>query len=232
VSTFFDTQKVLELACAAQRINQAYLKQAEYKYNDEGKFLFVKHDNKTLIRYALGIDRNNKFEQEFPPAQLSIEEDDKELTEEIRKYYKRLVFSAVKGDNEFQTEINSILNSDTITSSKIGYIACLPSVYKRDFSRNQISKRIRDLDKHYLDKIDSKILNKDCEILESSQSTNFPGSFNITAIIDNKLVSWFSKNQLEIGNCIIVKAKIKDHSTHWIHKDQPITRLNYVKAIQ
>ena len=59
---------------------------------------------------------------------------------------------------------------------------------------------------------------------------NFEG-YNIDAIINNKMVSWISKTGLELGACVIVKAKIKDHTKHWKHQND-VTRLNYVKAAQ
>jgi hypothetical protein len=97
--------------------------------------------------------------------------------------------------------------------------------------RNQIEKRIRHLEKGYLADVGKTVFDKDCEVLESKHSNNFD-AFNITAIIDNKMVSWFSKVDLKLGACVIVKAKVKDHSNHWKHKDTAVTRLNYVKAAQ
>ncbi len=165
------------------------------------------------------------------PVKLQIEDIDREEAEEIRKYYRRLMFAAVKGDNEFQTEVNAILSAEVVAANKVGYVACLPHVYAKDHVRNQIEKRIRHLEKGYLADVGKTVFDKDCEVLESKHSNNFD-AFNITAIIDNKMVSWFSKVDLKLGACVIVKAKVKDHSNHWKHKDTAVTRLNYVKAAQ
>ena len=54
---------------------------------------------------------------------------------------------------------------------------------------------------------------------------------NVCAIIDNKMVSWISKNNLKTGPAVLIKGKVKDHSKHWKH-DNPVTRLNYVKVAQ
>jgi hypothetical protein len=140
------------------------------------------------------------------------------------------MFAAIDGTNEFQTEVNSLLNSEDVPLNKLGFIACLPSVYKRDYAKNQIEKRVRTLDEGYLDLIGSTVLDKDCEVLSSQRSKNFD-AWNIDAIIDNKMVSWMSKVDLKIGNCVVVKAKVKDHSKHWKHEN-PVTRLNFVKAAQ
>jgi hypothetical protein len=45
------------------------------------------------------------------------------------------------------------------------------------------------------------------------------------------MVSWLNKTNLNLGACVIVKAKVKDHSKHWKHQND-VTRLNYVKAAQ
>jgi hypothetical protein len=75
-----------------------------------------------------------------------------------------------------------------------------------------------------------ELFDKDCEIIKCKKSKNYD-AFNIDAIIDNKLTSWMSKPMLQMGPCVLIKGKIKDHSKHW---QQPVdvTRLNYVKAFQ
>ena len=47
----FPTQQVLELACAAQRINGSYIKMEEtvHDEDDDYKFLYMRHSNKMLM---------------------------------------------------------------------------------------------------------------------------------------------------------------------------------------
>ena len=230
VSELYPVQKVLELACSAQRTNQAYLKQAEYKYDDEGKFLFVKHDNKSLIRHALGIDKYSNTEQEFKPMLLFVEDTDKALAEDIRKYYRRLMFAAVKGDNDYQTEVFSLLMAEEMPANRIGYIASLPSVYHRDVIKNKIEKAFKNADEAYLAEVGEVILDKDCEILQVKRSKNFD-AWNVGAIIDNKIVSWMSSKEVFVGPAVVIKAKVKEQTKNWnCHKSE--TRLNYVKVAQ
>lgn len=230
MSEEFSTQRVLELACAAQRHNKVYLKEIESVFDNEGKFRFLKHTNKSLIRWALGIDKYAGQAPEFVPQDIFIQDCDKEQAEEIKKFYRRLVFSAIKGDNEFQTEVNTILGTETVPANKIGYIACLPSTYARDYSKNQMEKRIKNLDEGFVGDIGEVLLNKDCEILECARSKNFD-AWNIYAIMDNKMVAWMGKKEVKIGVAVVTGAKVKDHSEHWKYKN-PVTRLNYVKVFQ
>lgn len=232
VAKEFNTQEVLELACAAQRWNKEYLKEMTAVYEENGEVRFWKQPNKIHILYSLGAySVTDSFDPRMLPVKLQITDEDQERASEIRKYYKRLLFEAVKGDSDFFTEVNAILSSETIAANKIGYVACLPSVQKRDVARNSIEKRVRTVDAGYVANVGSNIFDRDCEILESKRSNNFD-AFNITAIIDNRMVSWFSKIDLKVGACVVIKAKVKDHTKHWKYKDTDVTRLNYVKAAQ
>jgi hypothetical protein len=230
VPTMYPVQKVLELACAAQRTNQSYIKTAEYQYDNEGKFLFVKHDNKALIKHSLGIDKYSNTEQEFRPMQLFLGQEDKDLADEIRSYYKRLMFAAIKADNEFQTEIFSLLMSEEMEPGKIGWIASLPSVYDRDVAKSRLEKAYRTAEEGFLADVGQVLLDKDCEVIQVKKSKNFDG-YGVLAIIDNKIVSWYSRHVLTVGPAVMIKCKIKEHSENWQTK-KPETRLNYVKIAQ
>jgi hypothetical protein len=225
----FTTQKVLELACSAQRVNGAYLKESEAVYAEDGAYMYTKHTNKMLMLCTLtpAIWTADPKEQPFP---LKVLPEDVAGAEEIRKYYKRLLFAAIEGENEFQTKVNSLLSSDTVKENEFGWMACLPSVYTRDLVQNKIKKVARSVEEGYLGAIGSQLVDLDCEILSSVKSKNFEG-YNIDAIINNKMASWLNKTALNLGACVIVKAKIKDHSKHWKHGND-VTRLNYVKVAQ
>lgn len=230
----FPLQQVLELACAAQRVNNGYLKNLESLLTTEEDGTFktagYKHANKILMLATLGED-NTQYSGDFTkPVLLCTNLEDQELANEIQKYYKRLLFAAIDGENEFLVKINSILSTSEVKTNEFGWVACLPSVYKRDFSKNQLEKKIKTIDHEYLDDIGKTVVDKDCEILSAKRSKNFD-AWNIDAIIDNKMVSWMSKNELALGACVIVKAKVKDHNKHWKFEN-PVTRLNYVKAAQ
>lgn len=223
-------QTVLELACAAQRLNKEYVKVTEPIYSDDGKIMSYKWDNKVLMLTTLDPSKFQASEDSLKPTLLCSNKEDQELATEIQKYYRRLMFKAIEGDNEFLTEVNSLLNSETVPENKFGFIACLPSVYKRDLGRNTLDKRVKSATNEYLACIGDNLLDLDCEVLSCNRSKNFD-AFNVDAIIDNKIVSWMSKHELKLGPTVIVKAKVKDHAKHWKHEIS-VTRLNYVKAAQ
>jgi hypothetical protein len=225
----FPTQQVLELACSAQRINCAYLKEPEAVYSSDNMYLYSKQPNKMLMLCTL-VPTMWTADPKEAPMPLKVIEEDVVLAQEIKTYFKRLLFAAIEGENEFQTNINSILGSDTVKTNQFGYVACLPSVYVRDRVQNKIKKVAHQVEEGYLAEIGSNLKDLDCEILESVKSKNFEG-YNISAIINNRMASWLNKTNLNLGACVIVKAKVKDHTKHWKHQND-VTRLNYVKAAQ
>lgn len=226
----FPVEQVLRLACAAQRVNKEYLKTAQNIYAADGKFLFVRHDNKSLVKFALGTFKVDNMPPEFAPEAIFIQDSDIELASNIRSFYKRLVFAAVEGENEFLTEVNFLLNSDTMGDNKIGFIACLPSVYARDYSNREMERRVKTLDEGYAGDISETLKDKDCEILECNRSKNFD-AWNVYAIIDNKMVSWLGKKEVKLGPAVLLSANVKGFSQHWKHNNA-VTRLNYVKVFQ
>jgi hypothetical protein len=193
----FPTQQVLELACAAQRVNGSYIKESQAVYSDDGMYMYLKQTNKMLMLVTAHpaiwtADPKDK------PAALEVLSEDVALAEEIQKYFKRLMFAAISGENDFQTNINSFLNADGIETKNFGYIACLPSVYARDKAQTKIKKVARSVEGGYLGEIGSQLNDLDCEILESVKSKNFEG-YNISAIINSKMASWLNKTDLKIG---------------------------------
>ena len=226
----FSTQQVLELACAAQRLNNAYLKEEEAVYSEEGSILYFKISNKALMRYTLDPEKQTIIGMEAYMTRLSITPEDIALAEEIKKYFRKFLFSAIAGENEFQTNINSILFSEKIKFNQFGYVACLPSVYVRDLAQSKVKKAARSVEEGYLAEIGSTVKDLDAEIISSVKSKNFEG-YNIDAIINNRMVSWMNKTNLNLGPAVIVKAKVKDCNKHWKHQND-VTRLHYVKAAQ
>lgn len=226
----YSTKRVLELACAAYRTYGDYVKDAEYKYDSEGKFLYVKHTNKDLVKYSLGVLKFSNTETEFRPFDLFINPEDVEEAEEIRKYFRKLMFSAVKGTNEFETEVNTLLEGEEIDEKSIGYIACLPKVYRRDKEKNTVEKKLARCDNEPLAAAGANLLDKDCDIIRVKRSNNFD-AWNVLAIIDNKIVSWMSSKEVAVGDAVLIKAKVKTIGANY-QTGQVETRLNYVKVAQ
>lgn len=224
-------QTVLEVACAAQRYNKEYLKSYKEIYSDDGTIMAYIFPNKELMRQALGlIDNGANKDPIFRAPLICTNLQDREFSDLIKRYYRKLMFNAVAGDDDFLTEVNTLLNSETIPENKLGFIACLPHVYKKDVERKAFEKVIKSVDDEYIGSVGAELLDKDCEIISSTRSKNYD-AWNVLAIIDNKLVSWMGNKELVAGPCVVIRARIKDHGNNW-KTQQKETRLNYVKAAQ
>jgi hypothetical protein len=222
----FAVQTVLDLACAAHRTNMEYIREADGRYLGEVRRI----PNKILMLHTL--DLSIWHDQDgLPPKVLKVTDEDRAMADEIRDYFRRLTFKVIDDDSSvFDTSVNSILNNTEMSVSEVGFVAYLPTKYLIEKSRNKIEKFAKTCDSGYLGVPDHQLFDLDSEILEISRSKNYE-AWNITANIDNKMCSWMTKDKLLFGPAVIVRAKIKEHSRHWKYNN-PVTRLNYVKAAQ
>ena len=225
----FPMHQVLELACAAQRVNGEYLKEAEGVYGSDGVYMYTKQTNKMQMLCTL-LPNNWTADPKDAPMPLKILQEDIDLAVGIKKHFRKFMFAAIQGENEFQTNVNAILSSATVQTNQFGYVACLPSVYVRDVAQTKVKRAASQTEEGYLAEIGSTVKDLDAEIISSVKSKNFEG-YNIDAIISNKMASWLNKTDLALGPCVVVKAKVKDHTKHWKHQND-VTRLNFVKAAQ
>lgn len=231
MSNDYPVREILELACAAQRVNGEYVKEnIIFDFNDTTQQ--TKFTNRTLITYALGIDSQmwSEVDKDKRPPLLKITQEDTHLADTIEKYFRRLVFSAIADENSFESSVNTILNNESIKVNNFGFVACLPSVHKRYLSQARLNKASRTCEQSYVGSVGDIIEDQDCELIEVFKSKNFE-AYNITAIIDNKMVSWMSKFEPKLGPAVVTRAKIKELSKHY-RNNNPVTRLHYVKIAQ
>ena len=86
----YPTQRALELACAAHRVNKGYLKEPKVTYDDDGKVIYTVSTNRDLVMFNL---KNPLIPvTAIAPMRLDINDDDRELAADIRKHFRKLVF--------------------------------------------------------------------------------------------------------------------------------------------
>ncbi len=225
----FSVQQALELSCAAQRYNKDYVKESQPLYSDDAQFLSYQYSNKLCILFTIDPERRANSDAQSIPTVLQITDEDRQLVEDIRTYYRRLMFSVLaQPDNSFLQEILSLLNKETMSENKMGFIACLPSVYERDKKNNNVNKIFKNCISEPLGVADTKLENLTANIIDCVRSKNYD-AWNVLAIIDNKIVSWFSKFPIKQLEVQIASAKIKGIYENYLSKKVE-TRLNYVKV--
>jgi hypothetical protein len=218
-------QTAIELACAAMRANGDYISESAVwsTSSDQGH----RFSNKELMLVALGEIQTSRYEHSsVKPQLLCTNLEDRAFATDLQKYFRKLLFTAIEGEDQFKTDLYSVLNKETVPVNRLGFVACLPSTYFRD----KYDRAVKNAENGFLDAPGAELFDLDCEIIRCKKSKNYD-AFNVDAIIDNKLVSWMGKQSLKIGPCVLIKGKVKDHSKHW-RDPIDVTRLNYVKAFQ
>lgn len=223
----FPLQTAIELACAAARANKGYIKDSEMLFQAVGA-AETKYSNKELMLIAIGSVNTSKYEEySTKPVLLCTNKEDQAIATEMRRYFKRLLFTAIEGEDQFKADLFTVLSKELVPQNKMGFVAYLPFAYQKDRYNAATLKA----DTGWLGDVGEELLDLDCEVLRVSRSKNYD-AWNIDAIINNKLVSWMGKSALTVGPCVLVTGKVKAHSKHWQHQHIDVTRLNYVKAAQ
>ena len=200
----YQADDVWAAACAAQRINGAYLKAT----TEDGKVA-----NRTLVLDLLADTSK-------------ITDADREQGEDVRRYYKSLTFKLISGDHlsEFDNTALKIAQTDMIFSNyDIAVITSLPSCSERGRQRDAINNRIKFEGGGFIGAVGSKVT-VDLEVLKCNYSQNW-GVYYITGMTANKEVVFFGfKNQRLVGEKIRVTGNVK------AHRDDS-TQLNRVKVL-
>lgn len=206
----FTADYVWALAVEADRINKGYLKEDQWQ-EVEGKTVKTIEANKKMVKAWL---MSNK-----PVSDADIEEG-----RVVRHYFNGFLLKQIAGKiNDFEQQALRIAQMDEFTGKHLlefAIISCLPSTMRRDQQRNDTAREIRastQLTGEVGDKIQGEI-----EVIRSYYSQEY-NKYRITAkLVDSFVDFWYNSN-LNAGDKISIKAKIKS-----VRGDKT-TQLNFVK---
>ena len=210
----FTADQVWGLAVAADRVNGGYFKEPVWSTpEDATPPKVVKDANKLLVKQWL---RTNNF--------TAASEADIEKGREIRNYFNGFLLKQISGKiNEFEQQALRIAQMDEFTGRNMlefAIVSCLPSVMIRDQSRNELAREVRhstQLTGAVGDKIQGEI-----EVVKCYYSKDYD-KYRVTAkLVDSFVDFWYNSN-LEAGQKLSIKAKIKS-----VRGDNT-TQLNFVK---
>jgi hypothetical protein len=207
----FTADHVWALAVVADRINGGYLKDSEWLENAVPPCR-GREANKLMVKQWLREGAN-------PTTEADIEQG-----REIRNYFNGFLLKQISGKiNEFEQQALRIAQMDEFTGKhmlEFAIVSCLPSVMIRDQSRNELAREVRastQLQGAVGDKIQGEI-----EIVKCYYSKDYD-KFRVTAkLVDSFVDFWYNSN-LEAGQKLSIKAKIKS-----VRGDNT-TQLNFVK---
>ena len=208
----FTADQVWGLAVAADRINGGYFKEDVYVMENDCQKR-VTQANKLMVKQWL---REGSFSEATA--------EDVEKGREVRNYFNGFLLKQISGKiNDFEQQALRIAQMDEFTGRNLlefAIVSCLPSVMIRDQSRNELAREVRastQLQGAVGDKIQGEI-----EVVKSYYSKDYD-KFRVTAkLVDSFVDFWYNTN-LEAGQKLSIKAKIKS-----VRGDNT-TQLNFVK---
>ena len=217
------TQEALAMACAAQRINGAYLKDTRRFSCEENLTQFA---NKDIVKQHFGDYQDPDF------VDINPIEEDFEDVDIAQKHFRRYTLGIV-GDtlSEFQKDVFDLLSNDTVPFNKLGLLAYVPELVKREVAESKFKKILR---MEYRNSVNIANVKDPVEgvikILSKFWSEQWE-SYNYVADYNGSLVSFMNKYDHIIGERKRLKGKVKAHGKNR-NFDVCETRLNYVKLFK
>jgi hypothetical protein len=217
-STQYSVSDVWAAACAAQRINGEYVKETQYRFNEEtGQTILVKHRNRDVMQEFLGS-----------PDRLLVE--DVEAGERVRNFLQNdLTFRAIKGRlTEFDTAVSRCLAVQNQFDShankyELAVVASLPASMARSEQRQNVEQRMKFARGGLIAQPGAKITAQ-VEVVSCNYSQQY-NIFWIRGVTDQDQPVMFSnKEAFDAGTRLTVQGKVKAHRDN-------LTQLNYVKVL-
>ncbi len=206
----YETKLVFAAACAAQRINNDYVKFPVISYEDDNEGEVIIESNKVLV---------NKFIKDT----TNITEEDYEMADRVISYCNQVTFKILAGNriNDFeQTMMEIAAKENIIKAYDIAVISSLPASYLRSIERRNVQDRLNDCS-GFAGKVGEKV-SITGEVVRCNYNQEY-GIYFVTVITnDNKQVFFAFRNKLEIGSIHTFTGKVKAHR-------DTATQLNYVK---
>jgi hypothetical protein len=217
LQTGHSVSDVWAAACAAQRVNGEYVKEARPEHNDKGEVLSITRRNRDIMLDFL-----------FNPDRLLVE--DVEAGEQVRDFLQKdLTFRALKGQlTDFDQSVSRcIAVTDrfyTVTHRyEMAVIASLPSSARRSQDRQSSDQRMKFARGGLIGQPGDKIM-AHAEVISANYSQQY-NIFWIRAITDqDQPVTFSNKQKFDAGTHLTIQGKVK------AHKDN-MTQLNYVKVL-
>jgi hypothetical protein len=208
----YNITDVFAAACAAFRINGSYIKQDEVTFHENGSHTVDKIANKTLVH-------------QFLKGAFDLRDEDREMGEKVRQHCNGLSFKIITGKtlSEFEQAMLTIADKETTDSNyDIAVVASLPASYERAQARIQQDAMLREKSGTLTDNVGDKV-ELNIEVVRCNYSNNWDTHF-VTAIVDNAVVFFASRNKLDIGAKLRIKGKVKAHK-------EDRTQLSHVKFL-
>jgi len=219
----FPVQDVLAVAFAAYRKNGGYVKHTQ-RFSETDKPTI--HANKELVKYHFQ-DAANWLPPDY--NKLEITEVDYDAVDVALKHFRRYTLGVIGGQlTGFQEDVFKAVSGDTVESHKVGLLAYVPELVRREVEDAAFKKLLRTeyRDSQYVGNEKDNVEGV-AKILSRFFSEQWQ-SYNYVADLTGNLVSFMTKDRFDVGERKRIKAKVKSQGKNRSF-DVNETRLNYVK---
>ena len=219
----YPTQKLLELAFAAHRVNKGYEKQTR-RYSENMPTTF---SNKELVAFTAAAGSEQFIPHDFIP--LKVTEEDLAAKEAADKHMRRYTMLAMGNLSDFENDVYSAYCSEVMPVNRVGLIAYLPEFVERELQAKIYKQRMKTEFSNSKHLVADPVVG-DCEILKVIRvSRDFEEPFYMHfGAIDGNLVCFAKKEGFAEGVVYQISAKVKGQDKER-ETGLPMTRINYVK---
>ena len=218
----FKTQDVLAIAFAAYRTNNGYIKDS-YRFSEpDNKPIF---SNKEIVKWQLIPEYRPG---DFQPVRTTAE--DYEAVDVALKHFKRYTMEMLGNNlNDFQKTVFEQIGLDQVEYSKLGLLAYVPELVKREVKENGVKKLLRTeyRDSMYIGAPGDSVEGV-CKIIDSHYSSHYE-RYAYTADYMGNVVSFWNKFEIPVGDRRKFKARVKEQAKNRLFAVNETT-LNYVKV--
>lgn len=206
VTRIWPTMDVVAAACAAQRVNDTYIK----------------------VKYQLGDDKprqtNRELVYQYLEDESFITDADRLLAEDIKEYFKGYTFKVLSGAylSDFDRNTMKILEEEfTPEGYNVALLCSIPNNYLKAKKRDEADRRTRSAQGGYVGKIGERV-NLQVEVIKCVFSQKW-GIFYVTAMTTSDQAIFFGyKQEVATGTVLDINGTVK-------RQDNNQTQLNRVR---
>jgi hypothetical protein len=209
----YDTMLVLSAACAAQRVNGSYIKFATVQ---------VPSINGTVNVHKR---TNRELTVEYLELQENITDADRDMAEEMRRYWNGKTFKLLTGEymSDFDRNMLVLLQKETVTEGyDVAVLASMPNSYQKNLKLDERDRRVKFSQGGYIGIVGERVRTQ-VEVLKCVYSLKWFTYF-VTGITSSDQAVFFSyKQEVAVGNVLNIAGTVKRHQINQ-------TQLNRVKV--
>jgi len=227
----YPTEKLIELAFAAYRVNGGYVKDTR-RYSEGHP---TTYSNKEIIRYS--VAHYNQYNEkdmvtktwipsDFVPVKVTDE--DRAAKANADHHMRRYTMLALGNLSDFQQDVFTAYSSERMPVNRVGLIAYLPEFVNRELQDKMYKERLKKEfadSRYYENKVDGVM--EVLKVIHVTREMMDPFYMHFAAVNGN-LICFARKEGFAVGNRYTITAKVKAQDKER-ETGLPMTRVNYVK---